>query len=118
MDQDHGPDQVTAKVEQPAYVKCSCCGELIENSADKNACFGIEPYPHDDGFGECFECGGDPHSDDILVRLGWMGRTFYEARMDIVRECLSPENRTKFDAMDYERQIAFIGRCIEKGLMI
>jgi hypothetical protein len=118
MAEDQGPDQVAAKFEQPPYVTCSCCGELIENSADKNACFGIEPYPHDEGFGECFDCAGDPRSDDIRTRLGWMGRTFYEARMDIVRERLTPEKRAKFDAMDYERKVGFIGRCIERGLLI
>lgn len=118
MAEDHGPDHVAAKFEQPPYVKCSCCGELIENSADKNACFGIEPYPHDEGFGECFDCAGDPHANDIRTRLGWAGRTFYEARMDIVRERLKPETRAKFDAMDYEKKVVFIGRCIEWGLLI
>jgi hypothetical protein len=118
MDENDGPDQVTAKFAQPPYVKCSCCGELIENSADKNACFGIEPYPHDEGFGECFACGGDPHSGDLRTQLGWMGRTFYEVRMEIVRERLKPETRAKFDALDYGRKIVFIGRCIERGLMI
>jgi hypothetical protein len=118
MVENHGPDQVTAKFEQPPYVTCSCCGELIENSADQNACFGIEPYPHDEGFGKCFACGGDPHSEDIRTRLGWAGRTFYEVRMSIVRERLKPETQAKFDALDYGRKVVFIGRCIEKGLLI
>ena len=80
--------------------------------------FGLEPYPHDQGFGMCFECGGDPDSDDILTRLGWAGRTFFETRMSIVRVHLKPEKRAKFDAMDYERKVAFISRCIERGLLI
>jgi len=109
---------VTAKFEQPPYVKCSCCGELVENSADKNACFGIEPYPHDEGFGECFACGGDPRSEDIRTRLGWAGRTFFEARMGMLRESLTPENRTAFDTLGYELKIALILRCIERGLLI
>ena len=118
MAEGHGPDQFTAKLEQPVYVECSCCGESIEDSTDQNASFGLEPYPHDQGFGMCFECAGDPDSDDILTRLGWAGRTFFETRMSIVREHLKPEKRAKFDAMDYERKVAFISRCIERGLLI
>ncbi len=114
----NGPDQLAAKFEQPVYLACSCCGKLIEDSTDQNACFGIKPYPHDQGVGECFECGGDPHSEDIRTRLGRSGRTFYETRMDIVREHLEPENRAKFDAMDYERKVAVIGQFIERGVMI
>src|SRR6266436_9304383 len=110
MDQNHGPDQLAAKLEQPKYVTCSGCGEMIEDSTDQNASFGMEPYPQDQGFGMCFACGGDPHSDDIHARLGWAGRTFYETRMSIVRERLSPENRAKFDEMDYGWKVAFIGR--------
>ena len=100
------------------YGTCSCCGELIEDSTDQNASFGMEPYPHDQGFGMCFACGGDPQSDDIRAQLGWAGRKFFETRMSIVRERLKPEKRTKFDALDYEREVAFIGRCIERGLLI
>jgi len=51
----NGPDQLAAKFEQPVYLACSCCGKLIEDSTDQNACFGIKPYPHDQGVGECFE---------------------------------------------------------------
>ena len=106
------------QVEKPedAYVKCSCCGELIKNSPEENNDFGQNSY--DEGFGMCRECGGDPNSDDILMRLGWAGRTFFDARIDIVRERLKPEKRAKFDAMSYERQVAFVSRCIERGLMI
>ena len=118
MEQNHGPDQLTAKFEQPVYVTCSCCGKLIEDSTDQNASFGMEPYPHDQGLGMCFACGGDPHSDDFHTRLGWAGRKFFETRMSIVRERLKPEKRTKFDALDYERKVAFIGRRIERGLLI
>jgi hypothetical protein len=91
---------------------------MIEDSTDQNACFGIKPYPHDQGFGECFECGGDPDSEDIRTRLGRSGRTFYETRMDTVRDRLKPDRRAKFDAMDYERKVMFIGQCIERGLII
>src|SRR5438876_202210 len=50
MAEGHGPDQLAAKLEQPMYVTCSCCGEMIEDSTDQNASFGLEPYPHDQGF--------------------------------------------------------------------
>lgn len=118
MDQNHGPDQGAAKIGEPAEVSCVYCGGSFENSADQNACFGIQPYAHDPRLGECFACGGDPHSDDLRTQLGLVGRTFYEVRMDIVRERLKPETRAKFDALDYERKVVFIGRCIERGLMI
>jgi hypothetical protein len=118
MEESHGPDQLTAKIGEPAEVSCSYCGKSIENSADQNACFGIEPYAYDKRLGDCFECVGDPRSDDIRTQLGWVGRTFYEVRMDIVRERLKPETRAKFDALDYGRKIVFIGRCIERGFMI
>src|SRR6202162_4064970 len=116
MDQNHGPAQLTAKFEHPVYLDCSCCGKLIENSTDQNASFGLEPYPHDQGFGMCFDCGGDPQSDDIRTQLGWAGRTFFETRMSIVREHLNPENRAKFDAMNYERKVAFIGRVFHETI--
>jgi hypothetical protein len=101
---------------------CSCCGKPIENSTDQNASFGLAPYPHDQGFGMCFDCGGDSQSDDIRTQLGWAGRMFFETRMSIVRKHLNPENRAKFDAMNYERKVSFIGLfiglCIKRGLMI
>jgi hypothetical protein len=106
------------QVEKPehAHVKCSCCGELIKNSPEENTDFGQNSY--DEGFGMCFECGGDPNSDDIRTRLGWAGCTFFDTRIQIVRERLKPETCAKFTAMPYERQVAFIAHLIEQGVMI
>jgi hypothetical protein len=99
-----------------AYVKCSCCGELIRNSPEENNDFGQNSY--DEGFGMCFRCGGDPNSEDFRTRLGWGGQLFFDARIKEVREWLNPKNRAKFDVMDYELQVALVSRLIGRGIMI
>ena len=118
MDQERTPDQVNKTQREEAYVACSCCGKLIENSKEQNASFGEEPYPHDQGFGMCFECGGDPNSDDFRTKLGWAGQTFFDTRIRIVRKHLHPRNLARFDAMPYERQVGFVGYLIDSGVMI
>jgi hypothetical protein len=46
-----------------AFVTCSCCGAFVENTPEHNVSLHApdgDPYPHDDGVGECVSCGGDP----------------------------------------------------------
>ena len=111
--------------EQRTVVTCTYCGRLIENNPTENVSFAEHPYPHDEGFGACRDCGGDPsvskddHSPEALKkRLGLNAVSFYEARFEIVQKALSPENLAKFEAMDYAQKIAVIARLIEKGAMI
>ena len=55
--------------EQRTVVACAYCGHLIENNPTENVSFKEVPYPHDEGFGACRECGGDPTvpKDDLTV---------------------------------------------------
>ena len=99
------------------WLRCSCCHTLIADTPEQNACFGMQPYPHDDGFGECRKCYGDPAAKEFRDQLGWVGRTFYDARIEIVRELLSPQKRKAFDELSYERKVIFIGRALERGLL-
>jgi hypothetical protein len=100
------------------WLLCSCCRTLIADTPEDNACFGIQPYPHDTGFGECRKCYGNSAAEDLGDRLGWVGRTFFDARIEIVRERLKPQSQQKFDKLSYEHKIAFISRLLERGLII
>lgn len=61
----------------------------------------------------CFECGGDPNSNDIRTVVGRVGGTFFDIGIEIVRRLLEPENRAKFEAMDYERQVLFVAKLLK-----
>jgi hypothetical protein len=100
------------------YISCYCCGHLLRNNAKENIHYGESPYPDDEGFGLCVECGGDKNTSDIHKRLGWAGRTFYDARIEVLSNNLSPENKAKFEALSYERKLYIIARLIELGKMI
>jgi hypothetical protein len=97
---------------------CSCCGRGLRDNAEENSDFGQVPYPHDTGFGTCIDCGGDKKSKDFKQRLGWAGRTFFEARFDAARNALKDDQKTRWDSLSYERKVAFIAKMIEKGNMI
>ena len=102
----------------PPWLLCSCCRTFIADTPEENVCFGIQPYPHDDGFGECLKCFGNSAAKEFREQLGWAGRTFYDSRIEIVRGCLSPQKQKEFDELSYERKVIFIGRAIERGLLI
>lgn len=104
---------------------CARCGRVLGNNPSENVSFGESPYPHDEGFGCCRDCGGDltVSVDDrsleaIKKRLGRNAVSFYEARFEVLRKALSPANREKFEAMDYVRKIDLVIRLIERGAMI
>jgi hypothetical protein len=103
---------------RPPWLLCSCCRTFIADTPEENVCFGIQPYPHDDGFGECRKCFGNPAAKEFREQLGWAGRTFYDSRIEIVRGCLSPQKQKEFDELSYERKVIFIGRALERGLLI
>ena len=118
MDQERIPDQVKELQPEWTYLACSCCRKIIENTPEQNVAFGQEPYPYAEGKGMCFECGGNPTSDDIQAKLGRVGQMFFDVRIRRVREYLKPSNRARFEAMPYERQIGFIGNLIDSGVII
>jgi len=102
----------------PELLTCSCCGKGVWNTPEENTHYGEVPYPDDNGFGMCRECGGDDKAEDIQDKLGWAGRCFFEARFDVVRRGLNPENQVKWDRWSYEKKVAMVTRLVEKGTMI
>ena len=109
----------TANVARPNRdQECVFAPNEIADTPEENVCFGIQPYPHDDGFGECLKCFGNPAAKEFREQLGWAGRTFYDSRIEIVRGCLSPQKQKEFDELSYERKVIFIGRALERGLLI
>jgi hypothetical protein len=87
---------------------CGCCGAPVKVALDVN---GEDVY--------CTRCMGSPKAKTTKGKLGWAGRMFFDARIPIVRKNLSSEaNQLKWDAMSYEKKCAFIGKMIEKGVMI
>ena len=98
-------------------VTCGCCGRGVWDNEDENAHFGQQPYPDDAGFGMCKDCGGDKKAADFKKKLGWAATCFYEARFDVARNALNEANKAKWDGLSYERKVAFIIRCLEKGIL-
>lgn len=105
-------------MEENEIITCGCCGRGLQNNAEENTHYGQVPYPDDNGFGMCVECGGDKKSADFRKRLGWAGETFFDARISVLKKKLNQDNSAKFAAMSYEKQVVIIARLIEKGAMI
>lgn len=97
---------------------CSCCGAGLRDSAKENVSFGWVPYPHDQGYGMCRDCGGDPEAKTRKKKMGWAAATFFEARFEVLQQSLSEENRAKFSAMSYERKCAVVAGLVQKGVII
>lgn len=97
---------------------CSCCGRGVLDDAEHNVSHGESPYPHDEGFGMCRDCGGDSKAKGLPERLGWAAKMFYDTRIKILEEKLSSENSKRFKSMPYRKKIAIVARMVEKGVMI
>jgi hypothetical protein len=112
----------------PDWVICSCCGHHIPDTPERNRDF--HERGQDTGYGRCTECFGEPPpagapgkgllEDDEAVkkRLGWAGRTFYEARFDTICKALKPEQQADWDTKSYGKKVLIVGKFIEKGYMI
>jgi hypothetical protein len=107
------------------YLICTCCGRGLEDTPEQNVAHGETPYPYDTGFGMCVECGGDKtipfdakDEKALRKRMGWASTMFFDARIDILREKLNPENLERFEALPYAKKVAVITRMVEKGVMI
>lgn len=89
-------------------ISCGCCGNGVKVSEDTNA---------EDVY--CTRCMGSPRAKTFKGSIGWAGRAFFDARIPIVRKNLSTEElKIKWDNMSYQKQCHFIGKMIEKGVMI
>ena len=110
--------------EEDTLVACSCCGKWVEDTEAANTDFSKVPYPHDVGFGMCKECGGDKSVKDIKSeegvkkKMGWAMQTFCEARFDVIRKSLKPENRAKWDRCTYAKKVMVVLGFVEKGSII
>ena len=107
---------------------CTCCGKGLRHNAEENVAYGKAPYPHDDEFGECRECFGDPkaggakdwnqlNEKECKRRLGWSTVMFVEARFPVIRKGLSAANQAKFDKLPYWNKAAFALKMVEKGVL-
>jgi len=97
---------------------CSCCGCNVPDTYKHNVSFNEVPYPHDNGIGLCRACGGDHKAKTVRDRLGWAACAFYDCRIEILLNKLSPAAADKLKAMEYAKQCDVVGKMIEKGVMI
>jgi len=116
--------------EQPEWLTCSCCGEPVLDTSEENVAHGEKPYPCDTGFAHCTNCFGDrtttlppptaPKKRERAVKrkLGWAMACFFEARFDIVRAKLNPEQQAKWDGFSYEQKCTMVASFVKKGWMI
>jgi hypothetical protein len=54
----------------------------------------------------------------VRKRLGWQTTTFCEARFDVVRKSLSPENQDRWDNFSFARKCSVVMDFVKKGYMI
>lgn len=66
----------------------------------------------------CKGCGGDPAASTLEKRVGWAYYTFIQARIPILSDQLSEQNRARFAGLSWEGKARIIEQMIEKGAMI
>ncbi len=98
--------EATERREPPIGAVCDVCGS-------RN---GQMPWCDDEW--ACYSCGGDPKARGIRRKMGWAATMFYDARIPILAEQLSAENRQRFLRMKYAQKCNIIGKMIERGNMI
>lgn len=54
----------------------------------------------------------------VRRKLGWQITTFCEARFDVLRAKLSPENQTRWDNFSYGRKCSVVMDFVKKGYLI
>lgn len=122
-------EQLATIIADGDMITCGCCGKGILNTPAENTHYGISPYPDDTGFGMCVECGGDktivPDAQthiyteaQVRKKLGWAGCAFYDTRIELLQNKLTETNKTKFNAMSFERKVLIIAKMVERGAMI
>ena len=96
------------QTQETKTVSCGCCGGPVKVAEEVNA---------EDVY--CNRCMGSPKAKTFKGSIGWAGKMFFEARFNVVRNNLSKEeHKLKWDSMSYEKKCSFIGKMIEKGVMI
>jgi hypothetical protein len=102
---------------------CTCCGKGLPDTPEANVSHAEVPYPHDTGFGLCRQGGGDPNADmttedGVRKRMGWQMTAFCEARFDVVRKHLKPEQQAKWDGLSYAKKCAVVLGLVREGAII
>ena len=102
---------------------CTCCGTGVRDTPADNVSHGQTPCPHDTGFGLCRECGGDAAADmntdeGVRRRMGWQMTTFCEARFDVVRRNLKPDNQARWDGLSYAKKCSVVIGLVRDGTII
>lgn len=108
---------------------CTCCGQGLRNNAQENVDYGKIPYPYDDEFGLCVECGGDNRigtadtvdqltEEQFEKRMGWQAMMVARARFPKIRERLSSGNQEKWDGMPLWKRTAMVFKLMEEGKLI
>ena len=107
----------------PEILSCTCCGQGVCDTPEENVSHGQMPYPHDAGFGLCRECGGDPTADTstdegVKKRMGWQMTTFCEARFDLVRQNLKPQQQSHWDSLSYAKKCTVVLGLVRQGTIV
>jgi len=95
----------------------------LHDTAEENVSHGQTPYPHDTGFGLCRNCGGDASADmstddGVRRRMGWQMTTFCEARFDVLRRHLNPDNQVRWDGLSYAKKCSVVLGLVRDGTII
>jgi hypothetical protein len=105
----------TSNPADPDWMRCTCCGTPLRDTATENCSHGRVPYPHDRGFGLCRRCGGDPTSLTDAGRMGWAARTFVESRIARLAKGFTPATRARLLALPVSHQTEVVFRLLEHG---
>jgi hypothetical protein len=95
----------------------------VRDTPEENVSYGEVPYPHDTGFGRCTECGGDPTADmttdeGVKRRMGWQMTTFCEARFELLRQSLKPQQQSHWDGLSYAKKCSTVLSLLRDGTII
>ena len=104
-------------MEKDEILTCGCCGRGVQNNEAENVHFGMIPYPDDNGFGMCRDCGGDPTAKGTKKKLGWAKTCFCEARFPVIRDALSDKGKANWDKATYAKKCFTVFTFVEKGIL-
>jgi len=82
---------------------CSSCGCTITDS--QNISKELNPYPHDKGFGTCFECGIEKIKG-MCIQL-----------FPMLRESICEKHREKFDSMSEDQKCSVVFLAFKDGVL-
>lgn len=109
----------SAKVPKGAILLSSAVvGQIMADTEEENADFGIEPIPGDFGMGTCIKCGGNPKASSLKKRMGTSMWQFFNARIRVLLQMLSEAARIKFNALSFQKKCKLIEKLITEGKMI